>query len=47
MNTLLLLLAFAGGAALAWRRGGRGYAVGLGLAALLPAITLLETGETR
>ncbi|ANY06384.1 type IV secretory system conjugative DNA transfer family protein [Pseudonocardia sp. HH130630-07] len=40
--TLLILAAFAAAAALAWSRGARVIAVGLGAVAMLPAATLLQ-----
>ncbi|WP_370588574.1 type IV secretory system conjugative DNA transfer family protein [Pseudonocardia sp. C8] len=40
--TLVVLLVFAAGAALAWGRGARFLAVGLGVIAVLPAATLLQ-----
>ncbi|MDN5916085.1 MAG: type IV secretory system conjugative DNA transfer family protein [Pseudonocardia sp.] len=42
-TTMLFLIAFAGGAVLAWARGARGLGAGLGLVALMPAATIVQT----
>ncbi|MGD9528092.1 MAG: type IV secretory system conjugative DNA transfer family protein [Dehalococcoidia bacterium] len=44
-STVLVLAVFVAGAVLAWRRGARGVAAGLGAAAVLPALTLVEQSD--
>ncbi|MGE0136087.1 MAG: type IV secretion system protein VirD4, partial [Dehalococcoidia bacterium] len=44
-STLLVLAALVAGTMIAWRRGARAAAVGLGAAAVLPALTLIKQSD--